>query len=127
MVRHPHFTQPIFVRFPRPAVMQGRDGVEQFPQAVEAGLDASVYRSLRPLDPSISLGWVQKFVALYDESEVLKARDATTRARPGNVKAYFEAQFKKIVPPEPAVAAAGASREEARAVRTLPTDDPYGF
>ena len=26
MVRHPHFTQPVFVRFPRPAVMRGRDG-----------------------------------------------------------------------------------------------------
>src|SRR3712207_7555806 len=25
MVRHPHFTQPIFVRFPRPAAMRGRD------------------------------------------------------------------------------------------------------
>jgi DNA helicase HerA-like ATPase len=27
MIRHPHFTQPIFLRFPRPAVMAGRDGV----------------------------------------------------------------------------------------------------
>ena len=35
MVRHPHFTQPIFVRFPRPAVMHGRDGAERFPQAAE--------------------------------------------------------------------------------------------
>src|SRR5205085_10845312 len=26
MVRHPHFAQPIFVRFPRPAAMRGRDG-----------------------------------------------------------------------------------------------------
>src|SRR2546430_4248059 len=25
MVRHPHFTQPIFVRFPRPAVLRGRE------------------------------------------------------------------------------------------------------
>ena len=33
MVRHPHFTQPIFVRFPRPAIMRGRDGAEQYPQA----------------------------------------------------------------------------------------------
>jgi DNA helicase HerA-like ATPase len=35
MVRHPHFTQPIFVRFPRPAVMTGREGVERYPQATE--------------------------------------------------------------------------------------------
>jgi len=25
MVRHPHFAQPIFVRFPRPAILRGRD------------------------------------------------------------------------------------------------------
>jgi DNA helicase HerA-like ATPase len=35
MVRHPHFAQPIFVRFPRPAVMRGRDGAERFPHAAE--------------------------------------------------------------------------------------------
>ena len=127
MVRHPHFTQPIFVRFPRPAVMLGRVGVEQFPQAVESGLDVALYRALRPLDHSVTLPWVQKLVALYDEAELLKARDATIRARPASVKAYFEAQFRKVIPTEPAVAAAAASREETRAVRTLPIDDPYGF
>ena len=31
MVRHPHFTQPVFVRFPRPASLSGREGVERFP------------------------------------------------------------------------------------------------
>ncbi|HVD60309.1 MAG TPA: hypothetical protein VNC11_05500 [Gemmatimonadaceae bacterium] len=126
MVRHPHFTQPIFIRFPRPAVMMGREGVEQFPQAVEGGIDVAVYRSLRPLDHSVTLQWVQKFVALYDEEEILKARDATTRSRPSNVKAFFEAQFKKIIPPEPAIAAA-STHEETRAIRSLPIDDPYGF
>jgi DNA helicase HerA-like ATPase len=127
MVRHPHFTQPIFVRFPRPAVMQGRDGAEKFPQSVETGLDVAIYRALRPLDNSVSLPWIQKLVALYDENDLLRARDATIRARPGNVKGYFESQFRKIVPTEPAIAAAAASREETRAVRTLPIDDPYGF
>ncbi len=127
MVRHPHFTQPIFVRFPRPAVMQGRDGAEQYPQSVETGLDVSIYRALRPLDNSITLPWVQKLVALYDENDLLRARDATIRARPGNVKGYFESQFRKIVPTETAIAAATASREETHAVRTLPIDDPYGF
>src|SRR4030081_704525 len=33
MVRHPHFTQPIFVRFPRPSIMRGRDGSERYPQS----------------------------------------------------------------------------------------------
>jgi DNA helicase HerA-like ATPase len=127
MVRHPHFTQPIFVRFPRPAVMQGRDGAEKFPQSVETGLDVAIYRALRPLDSSVSLPWIQKLVALYDENDLLRARDATIRARPGNVKGYFESQFRKIVPTEPAIAAAAASREETHAVRTLPIDDPYGF
>ena len=127
MVRHPHFTQPIFVRFPRPAVMQGRDGAEKYPQSVETGLDVAIYRALRPLDNSVTLPWVQKLVALYDENDLLRARDATIRARPGNVKGYFESQFRKIVPTEPAIAAAAASREETRAVRTLPIDDPYGF
>ena len=35
MLRHPHFTQPIFVRFPRPAVLSGREGIERFPPAAE--------------------------------------------------------------------------------------------
>jgi DNA helicase HerA-like ATPase len=127
MVRHPHFTQPIFVRFPRPAVMLGRDGVELFPQSAETGLDVAIYRSLRPLDPSITLPWIQKYVALYDEAELLKARDATTLARPANVKTYFESQFRKIVPPEPVTAGAGAPGDASRGVRSLPIDDPYGF
>src|SRR5256886_5618080 len=29
MVRHPHFTQPVFLRFPRPAVLNGRGGAER--------------------------------------------------------------------------------------------------
>jgi uncharacterized protein len=127
MVRHPHFTQPIFVRFPRPAVMLGRDGVELFPQSAETGLDVAIYRSLRPLDPAITLPWIQKYVALYEEAELLKARDATTLARPANVKTYFEAQFRRIVPPEPATAGAGAPGDSLRGVRSLPIDDPYGF
>ena len=38
MLRHPHFTQPIFVRFPRPAVLGGREGIERFPPSVRAAL-----------------------------------------------------------------------------------------
>ena len=124
MVRHPHFTQPIFVRFPRPSVMQGREGAERYPQSSEISLESAVLRSLRPLDPSITLPWVQDITALYTEQEVLRARNATLLARPADVKAYFSAQFRKIIPAQPAQP---APRPLAGSIRSAPENDPYGF
>src|SRR5207244_894876 len=98
MIRHPHFTQPIFVRFPRPSVMQGREGAERYPQSSEIPLDAAVLRTLRQLDPTITLPWVQEITALYNDEEIIRARNATLLARPADVKAYFIAQFRKIIP-----------------------------
>ena len=121
MVRHPHFTQPIFVRFPRPSVMQGREGSERYPQNSEVSIESAVLRSLRPLDPSITLPWVQDITALYTEQEVIRARNATLLARPDDVKAYFIAQFRKIVPAQP------APRPMAASIRSAPENDPYGF
>ena len=121
MIRHPHFTQPIFVRFPRPAVMQGREGSERYPQASDVSLDAAILRALRPLDPTISLPWVQEITALYTQEEVIRARNATLLARPDNVKAYFAAQFRKIIP------AQAAPRPMAGSIKSAPENDPYGF
>ena len=121
MVRHPHFTQPIFVRFPRPAVMLGRDGAEQYPQAVDVSLENAVVRSLRQLDAGITLGWVKDTIAIASEEEVIRARNATLHARPDDVKGFFASQFRRIVPPrQPA-------RPTAPTLRTTPADDPYGF
>src|SRR3989475_9242233 len=53
MVRHPHFTQPIFVRFPRPAPLRGRDGVERFPPAADLPFEEAVVRQLVRLDRRI--------------------------------------------------------------------------
>jgi hypothetical protein len=121
MVRHPHFTQPIFVRFPRPSVMQGREGAERYPQGSEASIESAVLRSLRPLDPSLTLSWVQDITALYTEQEVLRARNATLLAQPTDVRAYFAAQFRKIIPAQP------APRPLAASIRSAPENDPYGF
>ncbi len=121
MIRHPHFTQPIFVRFPRPAVMQGREGAEKYPQAADVSLDVAVLRALRPLDPSITLPWIQEITALYTDDEVIKARNATLIARPENVKAYFASQFRKIVSAQSPV------RPMAASIKSAPDDDPYGF
>src|SRR5918992_2887459 len=121
MVRHPHFTQPIFVRFPRPAVMRGRDGVERFPQAVGLKLEEAVLRSLRSLDPSVTLQWVQEAVGIHEEGEVIRARNATLRERPAEVKAFFRSQFRGILPPQPVV------RRAPTPIRSAPADDPYAF
>ena len=125
MVRHPHFTQPIFVRFPRPAIMQGRDGAERYPQSAEIDLDTAVYRSLHTLDRSISLAWVKDMVALYDEAEILRARNAVMLERPVNVKSAFESKFRTIIPPQAAAMANASRHATAASVRSLPLRDPY--
>ena len=122
MVRHPHFTQPIFVRFPRPAIMNGRDGAERYPQAEDPSLAEAVLRSLRRLDPTLTLGWIEDVVSLYDEAEVLRARSATMLARPADVRAHFKSQFRSRVPQQKP-----AARPAPVPIRSAPTDDPYGF
>jgi hypothetical protein len=121
MVRHPHFTQPIFVRFPRPAIMRGRDGVERFPQSAGLKLDEAVLRSLRSLDPSVTLQWVQEAVGIHEDADVIRARNATMRERPSDVRAFFKSQFRGIVPPQQ------VPRRAPAPIRSAPADDPYGF
>ena len=121
MVRHPHFTQPVFVRFPRPAVLSGREGVEKFPQAAEPTLEVAITRALRVMDSSVTLEWVKETIALADEEEALRARNRTQQTKPEDVKAFFRAQLKRRVRGEPA---------EARtrpALKATSSDDPYGF
>ena len=121
MVRHPHFTQPIFLKFPRPAVLRGRDGVERFPQATDSTLEASLLRTLRQLDPGVPLAWVQDMVALYDEGDLIRARNATLQARPKDVRGFFASRLRTIIPAQPAQAPVAATP-----LRGLPADDPYG-
>jgi uncharacterized protein len=122
MVRHPHFTQPIFVRFPRPAVMRGRDGVSRYPAAATASLETAVLRALRTLDPSLTLSWLQDTVQLASDDEILRARNAIVRERPGDVRKAFASHFRSAVAPR------NATRPAAPApLPTAPADDPYGF
>jgi DNA helicase HerA-like ATPase len=122
MVRHPHFTQPIFVRFPRPAVMRGRDGVSRYPAAQAPSLHAAVLRTLRTLDPSLTLGWLQDVTQLATDDEILRARNDVVRTRPGDVRREFARHFRAAVAPRTAVRPDAPSPLPA-----APADDPYGF
>jgi len=122
MVRHPHFTQPIFVRFPRPSVMRGRDGVSRYPAAQSPSLHAAVLRTLRTLDPSLTLGWLQDVTQLATDDEILRARNDVVRTRPGDVRREFARHFRAAVAPRTAVRPDAPSPLPA-----TPADDPYGF
>ena len=93
MLRHPHFTQPIFVRFPRPAVLSGRDGVERFPPEPDLPFADAVARQLKALDRNVARDAVAELVHGRREEDVRRAVHATRRARPDNALAYFKAQL----------------------------------
>ena len=114
MIRHPHFTQPIFLRFPRPAVLAGREGVRKFEPADDLPFEDAVARQLRRLDRAIPLNLVKDLIAGRDRDEVLGALHRTQQAQPDNAMAFFRAHLKKQVP-----------REVVAPPVVMVPDDPY--
>jgi uncharacterized protein len=121
MVRHPHFTQPIFVRFPRPAVLTGREGVERFPPAADLPFPDAVARQLGRMDRRVRSDAVGAVLEGRREEDVRRALAATRRARPDEPLAYFTKALGRRVQAE-----TGGSRPEVRAV-ARGADDAYGF
>ena len=122
MVRHPHFAQPVFVRFPRPAILSGRDGMERFPQAGQTTLDVAVWRALQSLDSSIPHDWVSRTIAIYEEEEVVRARNKTLLARPTDVKTFFARALPSL--PQTRV----ITQSPPKSLLSVPEgDDPYSL
>jgi hypothetical protein len=119
MLRHPHFTHPVFVRFPRPAALSGREGVVRFPPAPDVPFAEAVARRLRALGPGAPAGAVADLIAGRAEDDVRRALHATERARPAEALAYFRACLGKAI---------GAETRQVspprRGVRA--GEDPYG-
>jgi len=91
MLRHPHFTQPIFVKFPRPAVLNGREGIERFPPAVELPFDEAVVKRVRQLDRRISADTIRVMIEGRRSEDVRRALAVTRRERPQDVATFFAA------------------------------------
>jgi len=119
MVRHPHFTQPIFVRFPRPAVLRGRDGVERFGPAADLPFDDAVVRQLVRLDRRIRPNQVKDLIAERRPEDVRRALAAVRRERPQDALAYFRRQLGGRV-----AAAAAPVRESVPPLNPI-SDEPY--
>ncbi len=83
LVRHPYFNQPIFVRFPRPAVLRGQDGLTQYPPEQDKPLEDAVWENLRKLDTGLDR------IALVDA--IARAKDVSGEV---NRERVIEAMLK---------------------------------
>ncbi len=96
MIRHPHFTQPIFVKFPRPNIMRGPDGIRKYPPEEDLPLDEAVWRNLSRLDPSISRNEVRDIVAqTSDPEEIIRAMNLTLQRDPQDPASFFRSAIRK--------------------------------
>jgi DNA helicase HerA-like ATPase len=118
MLRHPHFTQPIFVKFPRPAVLNSRDGIERFPPAADLSFPDAVARQMRRLDRRVSSDAVRTLIEGRREEDVRRALSATRRERPDDAYAFFTACLGRRVSSEVV-----APRRGIPALKH--SDDPY--
>ncbi len=119
MIRHPHFTQPIFLRFPRPSVLSGREGIDRYPPEPEVPFEDAVVRRLRALDSGLPGNRIKDLIAGRAEDDVVRALHATIRNRPGDVVAFFvkclgrEVRTRSVAPTDGGV------------TRLKSVDDPY--
>ena len=90
----------------------------------DVDLDAAVLRSLRTLDPSLTLSWVQDAIGIREDDEIIRARNAALRERPADVRKFFLAQLRPIVPTQPAARATDAGAPVGAARRSLRVLDP---
>jgi len=119
MVRHPHFTQPIFVRFPKPPVLRGRDGVARFAPAADLPFEDAVVRQLVRLDRRVRPNQVKDVIVDRAEDDVRRALAATRQQRPDDAFASFRKALGGRVAPE-------APRERHAVPPLNPiSDEPY--
>jgi hypothetical protein len=89
---------------------------------VEVTFESAVLRTLRTLDPSLTMNWLRDAMGIHDEEDIVRARNATMRERPADVRKFFQAQLRPIVG-----SAAAVPRAPGTPVRSGPANDPYGF
>jgi hypothetical protein len=119
MVRHPHFTQPVFLRFPRPAVLSGPEGIKRFPPSQDVPFEDAVVRQLVALDRSIAVGRIKDSIAGRQEEDVRRALLATRRTLPDDTLGYFVAALGPAVPRE------HVSRDSNAPTPLRSVEDPY--
>ncbi|MDW8107053.1 MAG: ATP-binding protein [Armatimonadota bacterium] len=106
LVRHPYFNQPVFVRFPRPAIMRGQDGLQLYQPEADKPLEDAVWENLRRLNPNLPrtavvdvLARAQNGNGELDRERVIAALHKTLTLHPtaDKVLEVFEREIPKPV------------------------------
>ena len=96
MIRHPHFNQAIFVKFPRPNVLRGPDGIKMFPCSDDLSLDEAVYRNLSKIDNSITRNEIKDVVTQTgDEEEIIRAMNFAIQKKAADPAKTFRDSIRK--------------------------------
>jgi hypothetical protein len=95
LIRHPHFNQYIFVRFPRPAVMTSQDGQNKFKPVPERSFEDAMVCNFKRLDKNLKQTDIKDLITGVDPDEVLRAFNETERKGKENPLAYFKSVLKK--------------------------------
>jgi DNA helicase HerA-like ATPase len=119
MVRHPHFTQPVFLKFPRPPVLPGPIGIQRYPPSNDVAFEDAVVMQLSALDRSLEAGRIKQALGGRREQDVRRALLAVRRVRPQDVLGYFEAALG------PAVARTRVDEVMSGGPALKSVDDPY--
>lgn len=99
LIRHPHFNQYIFVKFPRPSVMTSHDGIIKFPPQKQMEFEeAMIYqfkRLAKQLNVKIKDIDIKNAISGIDEDEISRAFNKTELSKNNDPLKYFLTVVKK--------------------------------
>jgi uncharacterized protein len=120
MVRHPHFTQPVFLKFPRPSVMRGQDGRNLYPPQTDMPFAEAMVWRLRTLDRSLSALKIKDAIADYDQEIVMSKISQLEQLQPDDILGWLKANLQKI-----ATRTNGHQQVKVAPVFEIDDDDPF--
>jgi DNA helicase HerA-like ATPase len=111
LLKHPHFTQPIFLRFPRPSVMKGQDGMRRYRQSDAKSVREVIFDTLRRW-PNVDFGKAGDLISRMPEDEQITALHRLERAQPGQDPLAAFAGLKVVAPVKEASSSIKFSEED---------------
>jgi uncharacterized protein len=83
LLKHPHFAQPVFVRFPRPAVLKGQDGLRRFRPAKERPIEDLILAEVRRVGGTLAEARDELALLSRDGDNLIKVLRSLRRLEQG--------------------------------------------